>query len=88
VDPVRRGRARAVGDGGQLDAGRTEPVEIELVDPAVPPDLILLAGQRGRGERLEGTESPLLQPGQPGQGGNGFRGERGQNKGLSRKEAR
>jgi hypothetical protein len=65
-----------------------EPVELELVDPAVPPDLVLLARERGRGERLDRMLSPLPEPREPGKCGNGFGGEGGQDNGLSRKEAR
>ena len=58
------------------------------IDPAVPPHLVLLGGERGRGER-GGRRGPApLQPGQPGEGGGGFGGEGGQSRDLSRSEAR
>ncbi len=71
-----------------FDAGRVEPVEVQLVDPAVPPDFVLLAGQREGGERLDGMEPAPLQPWQAGKSRDGFGGEGGQDNGLSRKEAR
>ena len=86
--PVRR-RGPGGGRAGRSGADRAVPVEIELIDAAVPPDLVLLGGQDGRAEGLGGGRSSALQPGGPGKGTGGLRSEGGQvGNSLSRKEAR
>jgi hypothetical protein len=44
MDPLREGQARFT--GGRSGGRRPESVEIELVDAAVAPDLVLLRRER------------------------------------------
>ena len=65
VDPVGR-RGTGVTVPVRDDAGRSEPVEVEAVDAAVPPDLVLLGRQGRRGEGLGRGGAALASQGAPG----------------------
>jgi hypothetical protein len=66
MDTVGGGRARVIGGSDGDGSGRVVPIEIQLVDAAVPPDFVLLAGKDRRGEGLGRGQSPALKPGKPG----------------------
>ena len=55
-DRAAAGRGFVAGLAELLGGNRTEPVEVELVDPAVAPDLLLSGGPAHVGELLHGRE--------------------------------
>jgi len=74
VEQRPQGRGERV-EWALLTRDRAVPLEVELVDAAVAPDLLRLGGELGGLETLEGGPPQVAEPSGPGQGRGGVAGE-------------